>query len=259
VDNIVTNKFKYKCMSSKSVFNSFSHKMNFILGIASTIGVIGVIGFFVMLGVTFGDGEKKVSDSGSPSPSVAAAPSPTPSAPRPSAPTGPVDVQINDNDARLGPDSAKVKIVEFSDFECPFCQRFHPTMKQIRDEYGDDVQWVYKHFPLDSIHPNARPAAMAAECASEQGKFWEFGDELFANQSQMSDAYYKSLARDLGLNGSQFDSCVDSQKYADKVNADYQQGLAAGVQGTPASFINGQLISGAQPYAAVKAAVDSIL
>ena len=246
-------------MSQKSIFHQFSHKTNFILGVASTIGVISLIGFIVMFNIQFGGGEKSVNANDSGSGTIAAAPTPTPSAPRPSAPTGPVDIQINDNDAKLGPDSAKVKIVEFSDFQCPFCQRFHPTMKRIIEEYGNDVQWVYKHFPLDSIHPQARPAGNAAECAGEQGKFWEFADELFVNQSQLGDAYYKSLARDLDLNGSQFDSCVDSNKYADKVNADYQAGLAAGVQGTPASFINGNLISGAQPYESVKAAVDSLL
>lgn len=244
--------------SKKSIFHGFSHKTNFILGAGSTIAVFGVIGFFIMLGVTFNKGDNG-KDTNTPSRNVAAAPSPTPNAPLPSAPSGPVDVEIKTDDNKFGPDSAKVKIVEFSDFECPFCQRFHPTMERIVDEYGDDVQWIYKHFPLDSIHPQARPAAMASECAADQGKFWEFGKSLFENQSQMSDSYYKQLARELGLNGSEFDSCVDSQKYADKVNADYQQGLTAGVQGTPASFINGQLLSGAQPYASVKAAIDSIL
>ena len=238
-------------------------KMSFYVGAAAGIALFTTIGFIIMLFNFLGDGDggSRIAGSGSNN-NIAAAPSPsapTPSAPSPSPSGGVVDVQLTDADHVRGNPNAPITIVEFSDFECPFCQRFHPTVQQALDEYGDDVRWVYKHFPLDSIHPQARPAANAAECAGEQGKFWEFGDELFVNQSRLGDSYYKELARELGLNGSQFDSCVDGNKYADKVNADYQAGLAAGVQGTPASFINGRMISGAQPYSAVKAAIDSLL
>lgn len=233
-------------------------KSSFIIGAAAGIGIFTTIGFIILLLNFFGDGEgssKKSANSGSNNPVAAA---PTPNAPAP-APTGPVDVAVTDADYIKGNPDAKVTIVEFSDFQCPFCQRFHPTVQQALDEYGDDVRWVYKHFPLDSIHPEARPAANAAECAGEQGKFWEFGDQLFVNQARLGTAYYKSLAVELGIGGSKFDSCVDDNKYADKVNSDYQQGLAAGVQGTPASFINGRLVSGAQPYSAIKSAIDSAL
>ena len=234
-------------------------KSSFIVGAGAGIGILTTVGFIILLVHFLGDGEgssKKNTNSGSNNPAIAA---PTPSAPNPSAPTGPVDVAVNDDDNIKGNPDAKVTIIEFSDFQCPFCQKFHPTVQQALDEYGDNVRWVYKHFPLDSIHPNARPAANAAECAGEQGKFWEYGDELFENQARLGVAYYKELAGTLGIGGSQFDNCVDSNKYANKVDADYQAGLAAGVQGTPASFINGRLISGAQPYSALKSTIDSVL
>lgn len=95
------------------------------------------------------------------------------------------DIQITDQDHVIGGVNAKVAIVEFSDFQCPFCQRFHPTMQRVLQEYGDDVKWVYRHFPLDSIHPRARPSAAASECAAEQDKFWEFMNALFANQDRI--------------------------------------------------------------------------
>ena len=90
-----------------------------------------------------------------------------------------------DDDPVMGDPDAPITIIEFSDFQCPFCEKFHPTSQQVLQEYGDDVRWVYRHFPLDSIHPRARPSAMASECADEQGKFWEFANTLFANQSRI--------------------------------------------------------------------------
>lgn len=154
--------------------------------------------------------------------------------------------------------SAKVVLVEYSDFECPFCERHHPSMQQLLDDYGDDVVWVYRHFPL-SFHPEARPAALAAECAAEQDKFWEYGDELFANQDKLGDDYFLELAGDLGLNKNQFSDCYESEKYSDKIDEQYAGGVAAGVTGTPATFINGQLVSGAVPYATLSEIVESII
>lgn len=154
--------------------------------------------------------------------------------------------------------SAKVVLVEYSDFECPFCERHHPSMQQLLDEFGDDVVWVYRHFPL-SFHPDARPAALASECADEQGKFWEYGDALFANQDKLGDDYYVELAGTLGLNVNQFTTCYDSEKYADKIDADYATGMTAGVNGTPATFVNGQLVSGAVPYETLQAIVEQAI
>ena len=184
-------------------------------------------------------------------------PTPTPSAPP--APPAKVDITVNDNDRIKGNKDAPITIVEFSDIQCPFCARFHPTMEQAVRDYPDKVRWVYKHFPLDSIHPYARKASEASECAGDQNKFWEYLGKLFDNQSQINPSYLNQLAGEMGLDQSKFDSCLTDGKYTQKVNDDYQEGLKYGVRGTPGNFINGQSISGAVPYAQIKAMIDSLL
>ena len=124
-------------------------------------------------------------------------------------------------------------------------------------DYAGKVRWVYRHFPLTSIHPNAQPAAEASECASEQGKFWEFADAMFANQESLSTDFYAKTAKDLGLNEARFKDCVATRKYQSLVTSNEQAGLAVGVQGTPGSFVNGVEIPGAVPYAQLKAAIDA--
>jgi protein-disulfide isomerase len=168
------------------------------------------------------------------------------------------EVQANEH-IRGDLKKAKVLVVEYSDFQCPFCAQHHPSLQQMVDEYGNDVAWVYRHFPLTSIHPQAMPAALASECASEQGKFWEYGDALVANQSKLSDAYYKELASTLRLNTKKFDDCYASKKYQSVVDGDAASGESAGVNGTPATFINGQLVSGAVPYSTLKQMIDAEL
>jgi protein-disulfide isomerase len=155
--------------------------------------------------------------------------------------------------------NAKVLVVEYSDFQCPFCSQHHPSLQQMVKDYGDQVAWVYRNFPLTSIHPNAEPAANAAECASEQGKFWEFGDTLMTNQSKLGDDYYKQLAADLKLNTKKFNDCYAAKKYQSVIDADVATGEAAGVNGTPATFIDGQLVSGAVPYSTLKQMIDAEL
>lgn len=169
------------------------------------------------------------------------------------------EITISEKDHLRGNLEAKVSIVEFSDFQCSFCARFHSTVQQILADYPEQVRWVYKHFPLDQIHPQARPAAEASECAAEQEKFWEFADLLVENQERLGEALFKELAVQIGLNLDQFNNCFSSRKYKDQVEADLQEGVKAGVRGTPASFINGELISGAVPYETLKAAVGRAL
>jgi len=154
---------------------------------------------------------------------------------------------------------AKVVIIEYSDYECPFCGRHHPTMEQVYDTYGADIAWVYRHFPLGAIHPQAVPAALAAECANEQGKFWEYTDALFAHQSTLTSLYYGALASDLGMNVEQFDSCVKSEKYRSVIDADIASGQAAGASGTPTTFVNGKLISGAVPFSTFANLIEAVL
>jgi len=162
----------------------------------------------------------------------------------------------DENSHIRGEASAPVTIIEFSDFQCSFCVRFHDTMKQVVEEYPTQVKWVYRHFPLD---PYARVVAEASECAAEQGKFWEYADGLYVNQSKIAPSFLGELATELGLDGAQFNECVDGGKYADKVEADYQEGIAAGVTGTPGSFINGEPLGGAASFESVKSAIEGII
>src|SRR3989344_6920628 len=179
----------------------------------------------------------------------------TPSQPsQPSAPSPTVQVSADDDPVKGDP-NAPVEIIEFSDFQCPFCSRWYSdALPQIQKEYIDTgkVKLVSRDFPLSSIHPQATPAAEAAECAKEQGKFWEFHDKIFQNQAAMNDASYKQWAKDLGLNAQQFNDCVDNRKYKSEVEKDFQDGANAGVGGTPSFYINGVELVGAQPFSAFK-------
>jgi len=178
----------------------------------------------------------------------------------PSAPPTIQSFQITNKDHVRGNFNAPVTLVEFSDFECPFCGRAYPTFQKILNDYPDQVRLVYKQFPLTSIHPNSQKAAEASECASEQGKFWEYHDKLFDNQaSGYSIDKFKQWAKELNLDSGKFDNCLDGGKYASKITADQQEGQAKGVNGTPATFVNGQLVSGAQPYENFKQIIDSLL
>jgi protein-disulfide isomerase len=179
-------------------------------------------------------------------------------------------IPISQNDHILGssPDN-KVYIVEFSDSECPFCQRFHTTMHQVVDAYRGKVAWVYRHFPLDSIHPKTRKEAEASECAAELGgneAFWKFMDRIFEvtpanNQLDPNELY--NIAKYVGLDSVAFKACLDSGKYASKIEAQYQDGINVGVTGTPMSVIvykdKKVSLSGAQPLEAVKAQIDALL
>ena len=157
-----------------------------------------------------------------------------------------------------GPASAPVELIEFSDFQCPFCLRAHPTVTQVLSTYGDRIRFVYRNYPLPN-HPNARPAAEAAQCAAEQGKFWAYHDRLFAEPNKLADGDLKQVAAALGLDGARFNSCFDSHKYKAHVDADIQAGNEAGVSGTPSFFINGRMVTGAQPFEAFKRVIDEEL
>jgi protein-disulfide isomerase len=170
---------------------------------------------------------------------------------------GPVEVSADD-DPRKGPADAPVEIIEFSDFQCPFCKRGADTMDAVVDQYGDQVTIVFKDFPL-SFHNNAQIAGEAGECADDQNKFWEMHDWMFNNQGALDKASLKSAAADLGLDSTEFDDCLDTGKYTDEVKADMAQGQSVGVSGTPAFFVNGILVSGAQPLNVFQAIIDAEL
>jgi protein-disulfide isomerase len=169
-----------------------------------------------------------------------------------------VEVEADGFPAR-GPEDAPVTIVEFSDFQCPFCYRLLPSLRQVVEEYGDQVRLVFRQFPLSSLHPAAQKAAEAALCANDQGRFWEMHDAMFENQQALGVDQLKETARSLGLDGAEFDSCLDSGQFAAEVAADLQAGRAAGVTGTPALFINGRFLSGARPFEDIAELVDDEL
>jgi protein-disulfide isomerase len=157
-----------------------------------------------------------------------------------------------------GPEDAEVTIVAFSDFQCPFCSRVNPTLDKVLETYGDSVRLVFRQFPL-GIHPQARKASEAALCAHEQGKFWEMHDALFADQRNLAVPALKEKAASLGLDAGVFDACLDEGKFEAKVEEDFEAGRRAGVSGTPAMFINGRFLSGAQPYEEFAKIIDDEL
>jgi len=160
----------------------------------------------------------------------------------------------------FGPEDAPITMVEFSDFECPYCESFVPTLEQVKADYPDDVKIVFMHFPLRQIHPDAQKAAEASMCAFDQGKFWEAHDLYFAEQSTLGVDDLKEKAGRLGLDAATFAECVDSGRYVDYVQADVSTGIALGVNGTPAVFINGRpLPGGAVPFEMVAEMIDDEL
>ena len=146
-----------------------------------------------------------------------------------------------------GPADARITIVEFSDFQCPYCQRAAGTVNEVLAKYPKDVRFVYRHLPLDSIHPNARPAAEASACADEQGQFWAYHDKLFQNNRALGKEALIRYAGEAGLDAARFQACFEERRFKDKVEADLQAARAVGISGTPAFVVNGILLSGAQP------------
>lgn len=167
------------------------------------------------------------------------------------------DVDVADAPTR-GNAKAVVTIVEWSDFQCPFCNRVAPTLAQIEKEYGDKVRIAFKHMPL-SIHPQAPQAHAAAEAAHRQGKFWEMHDRIFANQRDLSVETLERYAKEIGLDMNRFKRDVAASDVLKRIEEDMQQASKLGVTGTPAFFINGKFLSGAQPFPNFKRLIDSAL
>ncbi len=159
-----------------------------------------------------------------------------------------------------GPADAPITIVEFSDFECPFCGRVNSSIDQVRDVYGDKVRFVFRQFPLDNLHRNARKAGEAALCAADQGEFWAMHDAMFDDQKNLAVDGLKSIAGGIaGLDAQAFSDCLDSSKYAEAVEKDVQEGARAGVSSTPAFFINGRYAAGALSFESFAEVIDDEL
>lgn len=179
---------------------------------------------------------------------------------------------VTEADHILGNPNAELIFVEYSDTECPFCKQFHSTLRQMMDEYGKDgkVAWVYRHFPIDQLHPKARKEAEATECANELGgpaKFWEYLNTIYVrtnSNNSLPESELPKIAKDVGLDVKAFNTCLSSGKYADKVQADYDDAVKAGGRGTPNSIIISKdgtktVVQGAQPYENVKNIIDALL
>ena len=171
------------------------------------------------------------------------------------------EILISADDPYLGPEDAPVTIVEFSDYQCPYCQRYHSeTFDQIIDTYGDQIRYVYKDLPLTSIHPDAAPAANAAHCAQEQGVFWPYHRLLFSGQLGLSEDAFMAYADSLGLNTGAFATCLAENRYMDVVMEDTSVLTALNAPlSTPTFFINGQYVAGAQPFSTFAQLIDAEL
>lgn len=228
-----------------------SPKTTFYLGLFVGIALSSVLALALVFGMLM-SGRSLASG-------AAIAQVPTPSVPSaaPSADPQPVGgpVQpVSANDHVLGKADAKVTVIEYSDFECPFCGQIESAFDQMRAEFKNDVRFVFRHFPL-SFHPQAQKAAEASECAAKLGGndgFWKMHKKLFDNQQTLGVEAYTRYAKEIGLNEGAFKTCLESGEMAAKINAQMASGNDAGVNGTPATFVNGKLVSGAVPYATLK-------
>lgn len=187
---------------------------------------------------------------------LTSAPAPSPSAAAPAPQPAAKTVPIRADDPVRGPAVAKVTLVLFSDFQCPFCGRLEPTLNQVEKTYGKDVRIVWKHQPL-SMHPNAMPAAEAAEAARAQGKFWGMHDLMFANQQALSPTSYQQWAKQLGLDLGKFQASVDSHQFRARIDQDIQLANSVGATGTPTLFINCMPVVGAKPFEQIQPVIDS--
>lgn len=158
-----------------------------------------------------------------------------------------------------GPAGAPVTIVEFADFECPYCGGLYPTLKLVERNYPDRVRFVFRQFPLVNIHPRAQKAAEASLCANEQQRFWEFHDSMYTNQAQLEVPALKQRAVTLRMNAAAFNTCLDSGKHAETIRKDQDESRKAGVTSTPTMFINGRLLSGNQPYTVIRDIIEDEL
>lgn len=245
--------------TKKSAMDQLPPKFAFWAGVVTSAAVFALIGFIIMImlaikGVDLGDSTSNTNRAAAAANTNVVA---NTNAAAAVAPSGKIDVDSLTNVQGEG----DITIVEYSDLECPFCQRFHPTLQQVVASNEGNVRWAYKHFPLTSIHTKAQAAAEASECAADQGKFWEYVDYIFNNQSALSGTAIEDGAAAVGLNTTDFNDCVNSGKYTSAVNADAAEAQSLGGQGTPFSVIIDEdgnvldVISGALPLETVEAQV----
>ncbi len=222
-----------------------SHFYSILVVLAFAVGIL--VGY-----VAWGRGSTPVAAAQQPAGQVVEAPQPTRS------PYTRYDIPTEGYPS-LGPQDAAITIVEFSDFQCPFCRRFHDeTYQALLNAYPGQIRFVYRNLPLTSIHPNAMPAAIASLCANDQNKYWEFHEKLFSSEA-LDEATYIQYAADLGLDVEIFTACLSSGKHDEFIQQDMDFSLGLGVQSTPTFFVNGLAIVGAQPLTNFQQLIDKEL
>jgi len=238
-------------------FWGISPKVSFVLGLAVGIAIFSLIGFVLLLSL-FLKSAALVNNTNKETPEVQA----------PAIPQAPEEEIIDalklspvgKDDYIRGEPNAPITLIEFSDFECPYSALYAETLEKVIKDYKGKVRLVFRHYPLD-FHQNAQKASEAVECAGEQGKFWEMHDRLFElnKEGNFSVDNFKKAAKELGLQVSKFNDCLDLGKYTDKVKNNLAEGQEAGVQGTPTTFINGEAVVGALPYDQIKNIIERLL
>lgn len=252
---------------SKSFFQQLSPKAAFFFGVVVTTAVLSLVGLLITLPLALKAGKGSTKSSSSSSTSTGS--TSTNTAATPTAPT-PQDIKfrpVSDSDYVRGAKDAKVTLIEYSDFECPFCKRVHPTLQQALKEYEGKVRWVYRQFPIEQLHSQAPKESEASLCAGEQGKFWEFTDLIFdvtPSNDGLDLTKLPEYAEQVGADPKKFQTCLDSGKYTDAVQADIEDAGLSGARGTPYTLVvasNGKSIpiSGAYPIDTFRQAIDLAL
>lgn len=255
----------------ESLLELLGPKRAFIFGIIAMFMTVSTIGFFVLLSTGWDGTSSKTFGSTTNTNKTATTNTNANTNADANAPAQVTVGEITADDHIKGDlETADVVVVEYSDMECPFCKQYHPRLEQLSADFGEKVAWVYRHFPLESLHPKAPREAEAAECAGELGGndgFWAFLDKVYEvtpSNNGLEDSQLPEIAGEVGLDVAKFTECLDSGKYTDTVQAQYQDAVNAGGTGTPYSVIVGKdgttiPINGAQPYSSVKSAVESLL
>lgn len=246
-----------RSVQKKKLFEGSNPRLVFVLGIVVGVGVFSLMSLAILVGMA-GKAEESENEADQAGAGAAA----QQEAALAEGGANAEAISVTEADYVYGNPEAEVTFVEFSDFQCPFCSKFHPTMAAFAEANQGEVRWIFKHFPIQS-HPQARPAAVAVECAGEQGKFFEYNAALFDNQGSLSEEYYGQLAGELGLDEAAFEACLSSGEHDKKITADYNMGLEAGVSGTPNTVAfnksgEAQMISGAVDEAYLQSVYEDL-
>ena len=165
-------------------------------------------------------------------------------------------VPVDGTDHAQGPADAPVTLVEYGDYQCPYCGAAYPIVKQLQERFGDDLRFVFRNFPLQQVHENAMSAAMTAELAAAKGRFWEAHDALYENQEQLGPELYAAIVTRLGIDAGELDAALESETYFEKVNKDFSGGVRSGVNGTPSFFVNGTRYDGPRDFETMAEMLD---